>query len=83
MSTVSQQTIEGEKGATGLLIATYVLAPLGGLIGIFLGFHIFASKLVLSNGTKVAKFKKSHRIAGLVGGIMSIVSFICWKAAMN
>lgn len=75
--------MESEKTATGLLIATYAFATLGGLIGIILGFHVFASKLLLPNGTKVPKFRKSHRMAGLAGGIISIISFICWRAAMN
>jgi hypothetical protein len=83
MTTTSYTGIESEQGATGLLIATYVFGLLGGFLGIICGFHVYASKLILPDGTRVHKFKKSHRLAGLMGGILGIVSLVCWKAAMN
>jgi hypothetical protein len=70
------------KKATALLIATYIFTALGGFLGFIFGFHIFAARAVLPDGTKVKKYKKSHRIAGLVGGVLGIISFIAWKASI-
>lgn len=75
--------VDYNKSATGLLIATYLFSALGGFLGFVFGFHIFRASLVSSDGTRVKKYKKSHRTAGLIGGILGVISFIAWQAAIQ
>lgn len=66
-----------EEAPITLLIA-YVCALLGGLLGLILGIHVAATKIRLSNGEKVYKYKESHRQMGLVAAILSVVAGIAW-----
>lgn len=74
-------THEGES-AKGWLIAIYIFAVLGGLLGVILGISIYRDKIQLSDGNKVYKYKQSHRNKALVGAILSIISVIIWRIAL-
>lgn len=70
-----------EKSATWWLVAAYVFAILGGLLGIGFGVAVFCSKEELPNGDKVYKYKSSHRTLGLVAAILAAISLFFWKFA--
>ena len=75
---------QDRQSATGWLIATYIFAILGGVIGLILGLRVFSAKEVLVNEEgereSVPKYKDSHRVIGLVGAILAGISTIIWKA---
>ena len=66
------------QAATGWLIAIYIFAILGGWLGIVFGISTFKSKVQFTDGRKVSKYKRAHRIAALIGAILSGVSAIIW-----
>lgn len=82
-STVAEPGYQ-EKSAIGLLIATYFFAALGGYLGIAFGIAVYFSKEKIYDkqlGTyeKFHKYKKSHRVLGLIGAILSMVSIVIWN----
>ncbi len=70
------------EDATGWLIAAYIFAILGGLLGIAFGIYVYKSKIELTDGEKVYKYKDSHRQFGLAAAVLAVVSMIIWKFAM-
>jgi serine/threonine-protein kinase len=76
------KTEEGQS-ATGWLVAIYIFAALGGLLGLAFGITVYKAKVNLPDGQKVHKYKQSHRTAALIGAILSGVSMIIWKTLMN
>lgn len=74
-----EKGVDYEKNATGWLIAVYIFAALGGFLGIIFGIMVYNDKVVLGDGTKVHKYKQSHRMLGLVGVVLSIISVFVWK----
>ena len=69
--------------ATVWLVATYIFAFLGGLLGLIFGMNVYSSKIKLSDGQKVHKYKESHRTVALIGAILSCISFIIWKIIVS
>lgn len=59
----------GDVSATGWLIAIYIFAILGGLLGIAFGIMVYRNK----------KYKESHRTLGLVGAILATISLLIWR----
>lgn len=68
-----------EKDATGLLIASYIFAILGGLLGIIFGCAVAMGKVEMFNGDKVYKYKLQHRKLGWGAVALSVVSIIVWN----
>lgn len=80
---MKNKEFEPEK-ATGWLIATYIFAALGGYLGIFLGFFVYFAKVHIYDEEyddyyKEYRFIETHRMWGLIGGILAIISVIFWK----
>lgn len=71
-----------EMDAKGMLIATYILAVLGGLLGIVLGMNIATGKEKQPDGTKKYKYKKSDRKLGKIAVVVAIISIIVWNIVM-
>ncbi len=67
------------ESATGWLIAIYIFAALGGLLGVVFGIQTYRAKIQLCDGRKVHKYKESHRTAALIGTILSIISYATWQ----
>lgn len=67
---------EGES-AIGFLIAIYIFALLGGVLGIILGIVVYSSKTTY-DGRRVSKYKESHRTAALIGSILALVMLIVY-----
>ena len=58
------QLTEPEKSQIEWILIGYVCAFLGGLLGIFIGWHLKAFKKTLPNGEKVLNYSPSDRIHG-------------------
>lgn len=78
---INTQPFEGES-AKGWLIAIYIFAVLGGLLGVIFGITTYRDKIQLSDGNKAYKYKQSHRSMALVGAILSIISMLIWRIAL-
>ncbi len=68
-----------KKAGVGLLIAGYIFAALGGLIGIGIGAYIAFGKVTLPDGTKAKKFDQSSTTQGIIIFVIAIVSLIFWN----
>ena len=64
-----------QKVGTGLLIAGWIFAILGGLIGIAIGSSICNGKVKLSDGTKVHRYDEASRGKGKVILVVAIAMF--------
>jgi hypothetical protein len=63
---------EGKPIGNGLLITGYVFSLLGGLIGLFIGIHVWRTNVVVQ-GEKIYKFDEQSRRHGKIMAIISIV----------
>lgn len=68
--------------ATGWLIAAYIFAVLGGLLGIVFGIMIYSQKVIV-NGEKEYRYIESHRQLGLGAAILAVISIIVWQIVLN
>jgi hypothetical protein len=76
-----QQTYQQDAGEEGVgwLVAGYIFALLGGLIGLILGAYLSSAKTVV-NGQKIHKYKKSTRNQGIVIIVVSILTWIIYMS---
>ena len=67
-----------EEGQRNWIYAGYIFALLGGLIGVFIGWHLSTYRKTLPNGQQVYGYKQEDRKHGrriwIKGAIMFIVS---------
>ena len=67
-----------EEGQRNWIYAGYIFALLGGLIGVFIGWHLSTYRKTLPNGQQVYGYKQEDRKHGrriwIIGAIMFIVS---------
>lgn len=70
----------GEDG-TGWLVAAWVFATLGGLIGILFGLKLATSKINYGNH-RIYRYKKQHRQLGLAAACVSPISMLIWILSM-
>jgi len=71
-----------EKNHTGLIIAGYVCALLGGLFGITTGYVLMTSQKTLPDGTRVPTYTKDDRVHGrfiLILGVIVLVALVLIK----
>jgi hypothetical protein len=72
--------IDYEKNAgSGWLIAGYIFALLGGLIGIWIGSRLLFGKVKLTDGTIVKTYDESSRTQGTIILVLAIISIIVWN----
>ena len=74
-----------DEDATGWLIAAYIFALLGGLLGVILGAVVATAKIEVMEKEedsykyrKIYKYKKSHRQMGWGAAGLAVVSMIIW-----
>ena len=58
--------------------AGYIMAFLGGLMGILIGWHLWTHKKTLPNGDMVYGHSSSDRRHGIRIAIIGVVSFVIW-----
>ena len=73
------QEHEPEVAGKGLLIAGWIFAFLGGLIGIVIGSIIWNGTVKLSDGTKVPKYDEASQAKGKTITIFAIVMLVLWN----
>lgn len=84
LKTLKRQRLESlakpEENQKSWIIAGYVFAILGGLLGIFIGYSLWTSKKSLPNGQRVYSYNEKDRTQGktifYIGLIMIIFYFI-------
>lgn len=67
-----------EEGQENWIRAGYLFAIIGGIIGIFIGFHLYTHKKTLPNGERVYGFNSQDRKNGLRIFFIGIVMTIIW-----
>lgn len=77
---MAEPAAANQTAGKGLLIAGYIFAFLGGLIGSAIGAHIKLAKVSDGSGNKVAKYDEASRKQGLIIFVISFVSMIFWKS---
>lgn len=60
--------------------AGYIMGFLGGILGIFIGWHLLSHKKTLPNGDRVYSYSKSDRKHGNRIVIVSGIFFVLWLA---
>jgi hypothetical protein len=67
-----------EKGKAGWMILGYISAFFGGIIGIFIGHHLYKFKKQLPNGDKVYAYDINTRKNGFWIYYIGMICFACW-----
>jgi len=65
----------------GMIIAGYIFAVLGGLIGFILGVYLWQGKENV-NGVKQKKYDEATRKQGMIIAIIAVVAFIVWTSVI-
>jgi len=63
---------------TGLIVAGWIFAVLGGLIGIAIGSSIAIGKVRTDSGEKIRRYDEASRKKGTPIMIVAIIMFILW-----
>lgn len=71
-----------EKGHRGWLIFGFVSAILGGILGIFIGYHHFSFKKTIPTGEKVYAYDSETRSTGFCIFYIGVFAFIIWTVSM-
>ena len=76
-----------EKSEKSWIYTGYVFALLGGLLGLFIGWHLMTFKKTLSDGTRVygyvASDRKNGRYILIIGIVFAIINLIFWLYALE
>jgi len=67
-----------EKSQSGYIILGYITALLGGLLGVFVGWHLLTYKKVLPDGNRVYVYSENDRKQGNRILILGLVFFVFW-----
>lgn len=67
-----------EKSQSGYIILGYITALLGGLLGVFVGWHLLTYKKVLPDGNSVYVYSENDRKQGNRILILGLVFFVFW-----
>ena len=66
-----------EEGQNSYIIIGYICAILGGLLGLFIGWHLLTYKKTLPNGSQVYAYSENDRKQGnrivILGGIFLVL----------
>jgi len=81
---IKQQRIielsEPEESQKGYVILGYLSALLGGLLGIFIGWHLLTYKKILPNGNRIYAYSENDRKQGNRILIIGIIFLVFWIA---
>lgn len=76
---MAQPATPNQTAGKGLIIAGYIFAFLGGLIGLAIGAHIKFGKITDASGNKVLKYDEASQKQGLIIFIIALASLIFWN----
>ncbi len=78
----NQELAEPENSAKTWIYAGYIFAILGGLLGIFIGWHLMTFKKTLPDGSRAWGYVKSNRKDGrlilIIGLISTSINVFIW-----
>lgn len=63
------------------VVAGYLMAVLGGLFGVFIGWHLATFRKTLPNGDRVYAYAAADRRHGSRIVVLGIIGVICWALA--
>jgi hypothetical protein len=67
-----------DEGHRGWMFAGYIFALLGGLLGVFIGWHLSTFKKTLPDGQRVYGYNKQDRQHGQIIFAIGLVMFTIW-----
>lgn len=73
-----EELAKPEKSQKSWIIAGYVFALLGGLLGLFIGWHLLIHKKTLPNGERVYGYSVEDRKHGNRIFLIGVIFFIIW-----
>ena len=73
-----QELARPEKGQATWIIVGYIFMPLGGILSIFIGWHLKSHKKTLPNGDRVYAYSAEDRRHGNRIFLLSIISLTAW-----
>lgn len=86
ISQIKQQRIEElskpEEGQNIYIVLGYILSFLGGLLGIFIGWHLLSFKKTLPNGNRIYAYSENDRKHGnriVIVGVIFIIVGITYR----
>lgn len=74
----NEELSKPEKSRKNWIYAGYIFALLGGLLGIFIGWHLMTFKKTLPNGQRAYGYVESDRKNGRTILILGIILTIIW-----
>ena len=76
--------IDFEKNAgAGFIIAGYILALMGGVIGLFIGAHLVSTTVKMPDGTMSKKYDARSRKNGIIMLALAVIFAVIWYAILN
>lgn len=78
-----QELAKPEENQKSWIFTGYVFALLGGVVGIFIGWHLLTHKKTLPNGDRVYGYTEDNRKHGRSIMILGIVFFFLWTYISN
>lgn len=73
-----EELAKPEQGLSSLITTGYVFAFLGGIIGMFIGWHLLSSKKTLPNGDRVYGYSLEDRKQGKNILILGTIFLVIW-----
>jgi len=73
-----QELAKPEESQRTWIIAGYIFSLFGGLLGVFIGYHLRYHKKTLPSGDRVYSYTSTDRDSGFNIYILGIVFFILW-----
>lgn len=70
---------EPERSQKTWIYAGYIFVLLGGIIGLFIGWHLITFKKTLPNGSRVYAYVKSDRKSGKNILILGLIFIVIWS----
>lgn len=67
-----------EEGQTVYIVIGYISAVCGGLLGIFVGWHLLSFKKTLPNGSRIYAYSESDRKQGNRIFVIGTISILFW-----
>lgn len=73
-----EQLAQPDKNQEVWVIIGYITAILGGLFGVFIGWHLFTFKKTLPNGERVYNYSQQDRKHGQIIFVIGLISVLTW-----
>jgi hypothetical protein len=72
----NDELAQPEKASPFFVILGYAFAVAGGLIGIFIGYYIYSTHKILTDGERLPMFDESSRVKGKIIMMVGVLCFV-------